>query len=130
MLFRLFLAFAILPVLEIYVLIRVGSVFGAANTVILVLATAFAGAWLAREQGARTMFRIRDNLRQGIMPAEEMLDAFLIFGAGMVLLTPGFITDAAGLLVLFPPTRKIIKDWLKRKFDRWMKQGRIHISRF
>jgi UPF0716 protein FxsA len=130
MFFKLFVAFAILPVLEIYVLIQVGTRVGAANTVILVLLSALIGAWLARQQGMRTLLKIRENMHQGIMPAEELLDALLIFVAGAVLLTPGFITDGFGLLILFPPTRNRFKRWLRKKFDQWMNQGRMRIHRF
>jgi UPF0716 protein FxsA len=130
MFFKLFVAFAILPVLEIYVLIQVGTRIGAANTVILVLLSALVGAWLARQQGMRTLLKIRENMSQGIMPAEELLDALLIFVAGAVLLTPGFVTDLLGLLILFPPSRNRFKRWLRRKFDQWMDQGRMQVRRF
>jgi UPF0716 protein FxsA len=130
MFFKLFVAFAVLPVLEIYVLIQVGTNIGAANTVLLVLASALVGAWLAKQQGMRTMLKIRENMSQGIMPAEELLDALLIFVAGAVLLTPGFITDALGLLILFPPSRNRFKRWLRKKFDEWIDQGRMQVRRF
>ena len=127
MLGKLFLLFAIIPVIEIYVLVSVGSVIGSFNTVILVLLSAFVGAWLARQQGMSTMLRLRASMQQGIMPAEEMVDAVLIFVAGAVLLTPGFVTDTLGLLILFPPTRIRFKIWLRGKFDEWMKSPNVHI---
>ncbi len=71
------------------------------------------------------MLRVRQSLQQGLVPAEEMVDALLIFVAGIVLLTPGFITDAAGLLLLFPPARFHFKRFLRRKFDQWSKDGTI-----
>jgi UPF0716 protein FxsA len=129
MFFKLFIAFAVLPVLEIYVLIQVGTRIGAANTVILVLLSALIGAWLARLEGMRTLLKIRENMSRGIMPAEELLDALLIFIAGAVLLTPGFITDVLGLLVLLPPTRNRFKRWLRKKFDEWIDQGRMQVRR-
>jgi len=116
---KLFIAFAILPVLEIYVLIHVGSSIGALNTVALVLITAFAGAWLARVEGMQTMLRIRQSMNQGVMPTNELINAAIILAAGLVLLTPGFITDAMGLFLLFPPTRKLFKDWLIRAMKDW-----------
>lgn len=123
----LFLAFTLIPVIEIYLLIRVGEHIGAIRTVLLVIATGFAGAYLARLQGMHTMFRVRASLQQGIMPADELLDALLIFVAGIVLLTPGFMTDAAGLLLLIPETRNIFKRYLKRKFDQMVQNGNIHM---
>ena len=125
---KLFLLFAVVPVAEIYVLVSVGSVIGVLPTVALVLLTALAGAHLARMQGLSVMMRIRENLAQGFMPAEELLDGLLIFLAGMVLLTPGFLTDIAGLLILLPATRNMFKRWLRKKFDEWRQNPNVHIT--
>ena len=130
MLLKLFLAFTLIPVLEIYLLIEIGGHLGALNTVALVIATGFAGAYLARLQGMQTMLRVRASLQQGVMPAEEMLDAMLIFAAGIVLLTPGFITDIFGLLLLIPDTRLLFKRYLRKKLDTWMQQQDVRIDRF
>ncbi len=129
MFFKVFAAFVILPVVEIYILIKMGGYMGAAWTIFLVIATAFLGAWLARLEGTRTMYRLRLNLQQGIPPTDDILNAFLIFAAGLVFLTPGFITDFMGLLVLIPASRKVIKAWLERKIDQWMRQGNVYIIR-
>ncbi len=129
MLFKLFAAFVILPIVEIYILLKIGTHIGAAWTIFLVIATAFAGAWLARMQGAQTMQRLRLNLQQGIPPTDDILNAFLIFAAGLVFLTPGFLTDVLGLLVLIPSSRRVIKGWLVQKIDQWMRQGNVHIIR-
>jgi UPF0716 protein FxsA len=130
MLLKLFLAFTLVPVVEIYLLIKVGGHIGALNTVALVIATGFAGAYLARLQGMQTMFRVRSSLQQGIMPAEELLDALLIFAAGIVLLTPGFITDLFGLLLLIPDTRLLFKRYMRKKLDAWMQEQDVRIDRF
>ena len=130
MLFKLFIAFTLVPVIEIYLLIKVGSQIGALNTVLLVIATGFAGAYLARMQGLHTMYRVRASLDQGVTPTEELLDAMLIFAAGMVLLTPGFVTDALGLLLLIPETRSWFKDYLKRKFNQWIQNQDVNIRRY
>ena len=129
MLLRLFLLFTLVPAAEIFLFIEIGKRIGTANTFALVLLTGFAGAWLARMQGLATIVRVRSNIEQGIMPAEELVDAVIILGAGMVLLTPGFLTDAVGLLLLFPPTRFHFKRFLRRKFDQWVQDGRIHLHR-
>ena len=68
----------------------------------------------------KTMTKVRDSLNRGDLPAEEMLDAMLIFVAGVVLLTPGFITDLAGLTLLVPKARYWFKRWLRKKFDEWL----------
>ena len=128
MLGKLFLLFAVIPVAEIYVLVSVGGAIGVLPTVALVLLTALAGAHLARLQGLAVMMRIRENLAQGFMPAEELLDGLLIFLAGMTLLTPGFLTDIMGLLILLPATRNIFKRWLRKKFDEWRQSPNVHIT--
>jgi len=125
---KLFLLFALVPVAEIYVLVSVGGAIGVFPTIALVLLTALAGAHLARMQGLSTMMRIRENLDQGFMPAEELLDALLIFLAGMALLTPGFLTDLCGLLILLPATRNVFKRWLRKKFDEWRQNPNVHIT--
>ncbi|MFC1815089.1 FxsA family protein [Thermodesulfobacteriota bacterium] len=130
MFLKLFLAFTLIPVIEIYLFIEVGGVIGAFNTIAMVILTGFAGAYLARLQGLQTMIRVRTSLQQGIMPTEDLVDALLIFGAGIVLLTPGFLTDAAGLLFLFPKTRRYFKRLMKYKFEQWLKNQNIHINRF
>ena len=129
MLLKLFLAFTLIPAAEIYLLIKIGYYIGALNTVLIVIITAFTGATLARIQGLQTMLRIKASLQQGITPAEDLLDAFIIFVAGIVLLTPGFLTDIAGLLLLFSPTRYHFKRYLRSKFNQWSKNPTIYFKR-
>ena len=117
MLLKLFLAFTIIPVVEIYLLIQIGTIFGALTSIALVIVTGFLGAYLARIQGLQTLFRIQKSLREGQMPSRELLDALLIGIAGLVLLTPGFLTDAFGFLLLIPNTRTAIKQWLHRQIE-------------
>jgi len=117
MLLKLFLAFTIIPIIEIYLLIEIGAMFGALTAVTLVILTGFLGAFLARMQGLQTLFRIQKSLREGRMPSGELLDALLIVIAGLVLLTPGFLTDSAGFLLLIPATRNSIKYWLRRQIE-------------
>ena len=104
MLLKLFLCFTLIPVLELYLLIKVGTLIGGFNTILLVILTGFAGAWLARMEGMNTMMKLRMNLQQGLMPAEELIDAVIIIAAGVVLITPGRITDVFVLLLLSPVT--------------------------
>ena len=110
-----FLLFLLVPLLEIYFLIQVGSVVGAGATVLLVVFTALLGAVLVRAQGFSTLARVQTQLARGILPALEMLEGLLLFAAGALLLTPGFFTDAVGFVFLIPPLRrKIIAHILKR----------------
>ena len=131
---RLFLLFAIVPLIELYFLIRIGEAVGALNTVLFVIATALLGAYLARLEGLRTLRQIQLNLSQGILPAEQLVDGLLIFAGGVLLVTPGVLTDFVALLFLIPFTRTYIKRWLRRKFDRMVGSGnapfRIYDGRF
>ena len=114
---KLLLAFTIIPIIEIYLLIEIGSIFGALTAITLVILTGFLGAFMARMQGLQTLFRIQESLREGRMPSGELLDALLIVIAGLVLLTPGFLTDSAGFLLLIPTTRNSIISWLQRQIE-------------
>ena len=115
MLLKLFLAFTLIPLVEIYLLIKLGQNFGAITSILLVIFTGILGAYLPRMEGLRTLFRIQETMREGRMPGEELLDALLIAIAGLVLITPGFITDVVGFLLLFPFTRMLEKNWLKER---------------
>ena len=117
MLWKLFLAFTIIPVSEIYILIAIGGQIGILPSIGLVILTGIVGASLARSQGIQTLGRIRDSFQQGVVPGEELLNALLIAIAGIVLLTPGFLTDAAGLFLLIPATRTLCREWLKRRIE-------------
>jgi UPF0716 protein FxsA len=117
MLWKLFLAFTLIPVSEIYILITIGGQIGILPSIALVILTGIVGASLARSQGLQTLGRIQDSFQQGLVPGEELLNALLIAIAGVVLLTPGFLTDAAGLFLLIPATRTLCRDWLKRRIE-------------
>jgi UPF0716 protein FxsA len=119
MFFKLLLVFSLVPFLEIYVLFEVGTRIGFLSTLALIFLMGVIGAYLARKQGLHTMVRIRLALKQGISPADELVDALLILFAGILLATPGFLTDLLGLLVLFPASRAPIKRFLKERVAQW-----------
>ncbi len=102
----LFLVFVIVPLVEIYVLIAVGDVIGAAWTVVAVVATAILGAWLVRLQGILTLHRAINSMRSGEIPAKELVEGFFLLLAGALLITPGFVTDTIGFLCLTPSLRQ------------------------
>lgn len=131
MFFRLFLLFALVPLIEIYLFIEVGSRIGALNTVAVVILTALLGAWLARAQGVRVLENIRTRMAAGQMPADQLIDGAMILAAGLVLLTPGFFTDALGFGLLVPQVRAWIKEKLKAKIATLIRDGHvdIHIRR-
>jgi len=129
MLLRLFLVFSIVPVIEIWLLIKVGRVIGPLPTVATLLVISLAGAWLARSQGLRLVVAIRDELAAGRVPAAHFLDGAFILAGGILLLTPGFFTDVIGLFLLIPFTRMFLKGWLRIWLERRFLQGGIVIHR-
>jgi len=102
----LFLLFLIVPIIEIYLLIKVGGMIGAIPTIFLVVFTAVLGALLLRQQGFATMQRVQRSLAQGQLPAMAMLEGMVLLVSGALLLTPGFFTDTIGFLCLVPPVRR------------------------
>jgi UPF0716 protein FxsA len=125
---RLALLFIGLPLLELYILIKIGSHLGAFVTIGLIIFTGVLGLLLARFEGLRTLRQIRQNLSQGIVPAEEMVDSVLIFVGGVLFVIPGVITDFAALVLLIPFTRTIFKRWLRRRFDRMVERGNVRLQ--
>ena len=132
--------FIVLPILEMYVLIKVGGNLGALNTVLLVLLTALIGVALLRVQGFRTLMNAKNKLGMAQLPAKEIITGIFLAIGGALLLTPGFITDIFGFLCLVPFTRRILlklflnnlspfevvnerkdevkKDWIEGEFDK------------
>lgn len=108
----LFLFFLIVPFVEIYVLLQVGSIIGAFPTIFLVVFTAALGAWLLRRQGFATWQRFQANLSQGTIPAFEMIEGPMLLVGGALLLTPGFFTDAMGFACLVPALRRKLAQYI------------------
>lgn len=102
----LFLLFILMPVIEIWVMIDIGSIIGAGWTVLAILATAAIGASLVRFQGLGVYSRLNQTAARGEIPAMEMIEGLCLLISGVLLLTPGFITDALGFLMLIPPLRR------------------------
>lgn len=108
----LFLIFVITPVLEMWLLITVGSYLGALPTIALVLLTAFIGVNLLRAQGFETLWRGRRKFEEGQLPAQEIAEGIILAVSGALLLTPGFVTDLVGFSGLIPPIRRIIAQFV------------------
>ncbi len=112
----LLLLFLLVPVIEIYLLIEVGSAIGAMSTIFLVVLTAIVGAALLRWQGFTTLQRVREAMARGEVPAIEMMEGVVLLICGALLLTPGFFTDAIGFLALIPAVRRhFIMEIIKRQ---------------
>jgi len=111
----LLLLFLLVPLIEIYLLIKIGGVIGAFPTVVLVVLTAVIGAGLARHQGLATLQRVQAAMARGEAPAIEMIEGVLLLVGALLLLTPGFMTDLLGFACLIPPTRRALAFWWLRR---------------
>ena len=114
---RLLLLFTLVPLIELYVLLRIGNRLGVAPTILLVVVTGVVGAQLARREGVRTLRQIQAQLQRGVMPTEGLVDGALILAAGLLLVTPGVLTDAVGFGLLFPLTRAALRQYVRRRLE-------------
>ncbi len=124
---RLFFLFFLVALAELALLVWIGGQFGFWPTVGLVAVTALVGSSLARREGMAVLARIQQRLGQGGLPSRELTDGLIILVAGVCLLTPGVLTDAAGLLGLLPPSRAWIRKRLEGRFRRWIESGRARV---
>ncbi len=122
MAFAILLALIGVPLVEIAVFIEVGGWIGLWPTLAVILLTAFAGTWLIRAQGIGVLMRARRTIAEGGAPLREMFDGVCLIVAGAFLLTPGFVTDATGFLLLLPPFRDLAAGWAWR---RWGGEGGV-----
>lgn len=129
MFIRLLILFTCVPILEIYVLLEAGRQIGLSATILLILLTGIAGAWLARTQGVEILRRIQLEMAEGRMPAEALLDGAMILIGGVLLLTPGFCTDLLGFTFLAPFSRTFWRNLLAKWAQRNISQGRVYIHR-
>jgi UPF0716 protein FxsA len=111
---RLLLLFITVPLIELYLFFKIGSRIGLPYTLAIIIITGVLGAWLTKVQGLRTLARFQKATAEGRMPHEEVLDGLMILVAGAVLLTPGFLTDTVGFLLLVPAIRAIVRQGLAR----------------
>ena len=125
MLGYLILLFTVVPLIELALLIKIGQYIGVGNTIAIVILTGITGAYLAKMQGLITLRRIQEDVNQGIMPADRLFDGVLILCSGILLLTPGLLTDIAGFMGLIPLTRNLFKRWLKGKAEDIIHQGKV-----
>lgn len=106
------------PLLELFVIVQVAGGLGVGQTILLLLVVSVVGAWMVRRSGLGVLKQIRTRLERGELPGNELVDGVLILVAGALMLTPGFLTDAVGLLLLFPPTRIAVRSVLMRRYSK------------
>lgn len=116
----------IVPALEIWGFITVGKMIGGFNTFLLIVLTGILGAYLAKQQGIQALEKAQRGMAQGEPPGPAILDGISILAGGIMLLAPGFFTDAIGLLLLLPPTRRIFKHYLLQWMKKKIESGNVH----
>lgn len=112
------LLFLVVPFVELYLLIQVGQVIGALPTIAVLVAVSVAGAWLVKREGLATLRRAQVQMSNGRVPGTELIDAVLIVFAGALLVTPGFLTDVIGILLLVPPVRAALRGLARKRLAR------------
>lgn len=122
--FLIFL-FIVMPALEIGIFIAAGKAIGGLSTIILIIATGVLGAYLAKQQGLGVLNKVREQMSRGIPPGEALMEGLCVLVGGLLLLTPGFVTDMTGLFLILPWTRNMLKPFLIK----WMR-NRINRKQF
>jgi UPF0716 protein FxsA len=122
--------FLLIPLAELYVIIQVAHAFGALNTIALLILVSAVGAWLVKREGLGVWRRFQRQVEAGVVPSKEIADGLMILLAGALLMTPGFLSDIAGILLLLPPVRAAVRAVVMRRAARragiiWVDRGRI-----
>lgn len=120
----LFVLFLVVPFVELYVILQVGQTVGVLNTVALLVVVSLVGAWLVKREGLSVLRQAQERVARGSVPGRELVDGVLILGAGALLLTPGFLTDGIGVLLLLPPVRAALRAAVTRQLRRRVGFGR------
>jgi len=127
---KLLILFVIVPVTELYILIEVGKRIGSLTTIGLIILTGIIGAYLVKDQGFMILKKIQNDLNEGIIPGDSLIQGAIILAGGIFLLTPGFVTDIIGFIFLIPVSRRVVKKylllWLKGK----IKEGNFYYREF
>jgi UPF0716 protein FxsA len=118
--FLLILIFIIVPIAELYVIFKIGDAIGWAPTLGLLVVDSLLGTWLLRSQGRTVWARFQDTMQAGRVPHREAFDGVLVIFGAAFLITPGFLTDIVGVLLLLPPTRSVFRRWLIRRGGRML----------
>ncbi len=124
---RLALLFVIVPLVELALLIQMGQWVGFWPTIALVVFTGLTGAWLARMEGLRTMWKLRADLANGRVPGQAIMDGMAVLAGGALLLTPGILTDVVGFSLLFPGTRRAIQKRIMARLERRIQEGALQV---
>jgi len=124
---RLFAAFTIIPLIDVLILIPLGQEIGLLPTIAIVVLTAIVGSWLGSREGSAAWRRIQEDLAHGRLPGDSVLDGLLIAMACALLITPGILTDAFGLVLLIPISRAPLRKLVKRKFTNMLQNPEVTV---
>jgi len=127
---KLLILFVIVPVTELYILIEVGKRIGSLTIIGIIIFTGILGAYLVKNQGFMILKKIQNDLNDGIMPGDSLIQGAIILAGGILLLTPGFVTDIAGFIFLIPVSRNVIKKYLLKWLKGKIKEGSIYYKEF
>jgi len=127
---KLLILFVIIPVTELYILIEVGKKIGSLTTIGVIILTGIIGAYLVKSQGFMILRKIQNDLNEGIMPGDSLIQGAIILAGGILLLTPGFVTDILGFILLIPVSRNIVKKYLLKWLKGKIKEGNFYYREF
>ncbi len=125
MLVKLILLFTLLPLLDLAILLKIGEYIGFTYTLAIVIVTGFLGAYLAKREGRHIISKIKFEMSQGKMPADELIGGLCVLVGGAFLLAPGLITDALGFFLVLPITRNLFINAIKNKFKKMLSGGNV-----
>ncbi len=123
---KLLILFVIVPVTELYILIEVGKKIGSLTTIGIIILTGIIGAYLVKGQGFMILKKIQNDLNEGIMPGDSLIQGAIVLAGGILLLTPGFVTDIIGFIFLIPVSRNIVKKYLLKWLKGKIKEGNFY----
>ena len=127
MFFKFLLIFILVPLIELYFLLEISQFIGVFTTVMVIVFTGAAGVSIAKRQGYQVVNNIRSTLNAGKMPTDDLISALLILIGGVTLLTPGFLTDITGFLLILPGSRDLIGSVVKKYFLKYVKENKVEV---
>lgn|SRR5690606_13758324 len=117
------------PIAELYVIVQVAQEIGVLETIALLIIVSAIGAWLVKREGLAVLARVQDQIEHGRVPTKELVDGLLLLLAGALMLTPGFLSDVLGILLILPPTRAVVRSIAIRSFRGRVVSGRgVHFG--
>ena len=127
---KLLILFVLIPVTELYILIEVGKKIGSLTTIGIIILTGIIGAYLVKGQGIMILKKIQNDLNEGIIPGDSLIQGAIILAGGILLLTPGFVTDIIGFIFLIPVSRRVVKKYLLKWLKGKIKEGNFYYREF